>query len=347
MKPPRFVAWFGALVALVAVLGACGSVQPTAATVNGNRISQESIDDELAQIRDNQRYRQAIGLGTIEGDGRDGTFDAEFAAQVVTLRIYYTLVEEELEDRGVELTDDDLAAARRSAETNLSGGAGDSAAGRRVLNGFSDDYRDTLVRREALVTKLSEVLSDADVDDEAMRDYYEDNQAEFTEVCAKHVLVDTQEAAVAVAGELRGGADLAAVARARSTDPSAQQNGGDLGCEPASTYVPAFREATLSQPLGGVGEPVQTEFGWHVVVVSSRTVQPFADVRGQIREQLLAQSGDAVNEWLLDALEKARISVNRKFGRFDRSPASGQIPRVVPPTQAAATTVPAPAPPGG
>jgi hypothetical protein len=235
-----------------------------------------------------------------------------------------------------------IASARRSAEANLGAnpqtGARDPSAGRRVLQGFSSGYRDTLVRREAMVSKLSAALSESDVDQQALRDYYETNQAQFTEVCAKHVLLDTQEAAAAVAAELRGGGDLAAVARAQSKDPSAQQNGGDLGCEPASTYVAAFRDAVLSQPLNQVGDPVQTEFGWHVIVVTSRTVQPFADVRDQIREQLLSQSGDAVNEWLLDAIGKAKISVNRKFGRFDRSPATGQIPRVVPPGQAATTT---------
>lgn len=341
-KPPAVLASFVALVVLVVGLSACGSVQPTAATVNGQRISQDSIDEELRQIRDNKRYRDALGLGSIEGDGRDGTFDSEFAAQVLTLRIYYELVQQELDDRGVVLTDDDLASARESAETNLGAnpqtGERDAALGRRVLRGFSSDYRDALVRREALVTKLSATLSEADIDQQAMRDYYDENRSEFTEVCATHVLLDTQEAATAVVGELRGGADIGAVARAQSKDPSAQQNGGDLGCEPASTYVAAFRDAALSQPLDEVGDPVQTEFGWHVIVVSSRTVQPFAEVRDQIRQQLLSQSGDAVNEWLLDAIEKAEISVNRKFGRFDRSPASGQIPRVVPPGQAATTT---------
>lgn len=343
-KPPAVLLSFVAPVVVVLglVAGACGSVQPTAATVNGHRISQESVDDELREIRDNRRYREALGLGSIEGDGRDGTFDAEFAAQVVTLRIYYQLVDEELERRGVEITDADLREARRSAESSLGAnpqtGQPDTTAGRRVLGGFSDDYQRTLVRREAAVAKLSEVLSDTDTSEAALREYYEENESQFTEVCAKHVLVDTQEAAAAVAQELRGGADIAAVARAQSKDPSAQQNGGDLQCAPASTYVEEFRDATLEQPLNEVGDPVQTQFGWHVIVVSSRAAQPFDEVRDEIRQQLASGSGDAVNRWLEEAIRDADITVNRKFGRFDKSPEAGQIPRVVPPAQARTTT---------
>lgn len=354
-KPPAVLVSFVALVVLAVGLGGCGSVQPTAATVNGHRISQESVDDELREIRDNKRYRDALGLASIEGDGKAGTFNAEFAAQVVTLRIYYRLVDEELERRDVEITDDDLRAARRSAESSLGatqqtgqaeeGDTGDPrAAGRRVLAGFSSDYQQTLVRREAAVTKLSEVLSETDTSDEALQAYYDDNQGEFTEVCAKHVLVDTKEAADAVAGELRGGADFAAVAKAQSKDPSAQQNSGDLGCVPASGYVAEFQQATLTQPLNEVGAPVQTQFGFHVIVVTSRTVKPFEEVRDEIRQRVGAQSGEDVNQWLVDVLEKAKISVNKKFGKFDRSPAAGQLPRVVPPAQASATTVPAPTP---
>jgi parvulin-like peptidyl-prolyl isomerase len=345
-KPFAVLVCFVALVALTAGLTACGSVEPTAVTVNGHRISQSAVDDELRQIRDNKRYRDALGLSGIEGDGKAGTFNAEFAAQVVTLRIYYRLVEEELERRDVELTAADLKAARESAEGSLGAdpqtGAADPAAGRRVLAGFSKGYQDTLVRREALVAKLSEALSETDTSERALRAYYDEHAGEFTEVCARHVLVDTKEAADAVAGELRGGADFATVAKAQSKDPSAQQNNGDLGCAAASTYVAEFQKAVLEQPLNEIGAPVQTQFGWHVVVVSSRQPQPFAEVRDQIRQTLGSQSGDEVNQWLLDALEKAKVSVNRKFGRFDRSPGSGQLPRVVPPAAASSTTVAGP-----
>ena len=155
-KPPAVLVCFVALAALVVGLTGCGSVQPTAVTVNGHRISQSAVDDELREIRDNKRYRDALQIGAIEGDGKAGTFNSEFAAQVVTLRIYYQLVEEELDRRGVEITAKDLEAARESAEgglgVNPQTGASDAAAGRKVLAGFSDDYRDALVRREALVT---------------------------------------------------------------------------------------------------------------------------------------------------------------------------------------------------
>jgi parvulin-like peptidyl-prolyl isomerase len=353
-KPPAVLASFVALVALVLGAASCGSVEATAATVNGHRISRDTVDTELRQIRDNKAYRQALGLGKIEGSGKGGTFDAEFAAQVVTLQIYYELVDEELDRRNITISDKDMSAARTSAETSLGsdpqtgqGGADAAAKGKKVLDGFSRDYQETLVRREAAVAKLSDALSKTDTSDAALQKYYDEHKDQYTEVCAKHVLVDTKEAADAVAAQLRGGADFATIAKAQSKDPSAAQNGGDLGCELASSYVAEFQRAVLAQPLNQIGDPVQSQFGWHVVLVMSRTPKPFADVKDQIRQQVGASSGSAVNDWLVSAIKKAKISVDKRFGTFDRTPASGQLPRVVPPASATSTTAPAVTPTTG
>jgi parvulin-like peptidyl-prolyl isomerase len=320
-------------------------VESTAVTVNGHRISRDSVDEELGQIRDNKSYRDALGLGKIEGSGKSGTFDAEFAAQVVTLQIYYQLVEEELDRRKIAITDEDMSAARKSAEASLGAdpqtgqaGADSQSKGKKILDAFSRDYQETLIRREASVTKLSEALSKTDTSDAALRTYYDEHKTEFTKVCAKHVLVDSQDEANQIAAQLRGGGDFAAIAKEKSKDTGSAQNGGDLGCQPAAGYVAEFQKAVLEQPLNQVGDPVQTQFGWHVVLVTSREPQAFDEVRDQIRQKLGAQGGNQVNQWLVDAIKKAKISVDKKFGTFDRTPASGQLPRVVPPAQASTTT---------
>lgn len=328
-------------VALAVLLSACSAAQATAVTINGDRVSRKSVDDEMIQIRDNKRYRDAINLPDVEGTGKKDTFKTEFAAQVVTLRIYYALVHQELEKRHIEVTDADLKAARAEVENQVSNdpktGQPTKGLGKKVIDGFSSDYQDVLIRRQAEVAKLQEVLSKTDVSDEALQKYYDEHKAEFSEVCAKHVLVDTKEAADKIAADLRGGADFAAIAEAQSKDPSAKQNKGDLGCAAPTSYVEAFAKATETQPVGAIGDPVQTNFGWHVIQVYKRTEKTFADVKDQIRQQLASQGGDALNTWLVNALKKAKIQVDKRFGTFDRTPGQGQLPRVVPP-KAPATT---------
>lgn len=328
-------------VALAVLASACGSAQATAVTVNGSEISRKSVDEEMIQIRDNKKYRQAINLPDLEGTGKKDTFKAEFAAQVVTLRIYYALVHQELGKRDVKVAEADLKAARAEVEnqvgTDPRTGQPAKGLGKKVIDGFSADYQEMLILRQAEVAKLQEVLAKVDTSDKAIRKYYDEHQAEFAEVCTKHVLLDTKEAADKVVADLRGGGDLAVIAEAQSKDPSAKQNKGDLGCSSPASYVEAFAKSTASQPVGAIGEPVQTNFGWHVIQVYKRTQKSFAEVKDQIREQLSTPSGDALNSWLVAALKKAKIEIDKRFGTFDRTPGQGQLPRVVPP-EAPATT---------
>ena len=340
------------VAALALAATGCGAVQPTAATVNGERITQDSVDAELRELRDNDGYRNAFFGAEAEGSGRAGTFNSQLAAEVLTLRIYYELVDQELAERGIEVTAQELRDARAQLEEQVSQdpqtGQVDPARGKEVLGAFSAGYLDDLVRRQAQVVRLQSVLTEGSVSDERVQAYYEENPNEFVEVCARHVLVDTRADGDAVAGELRApGADFAAVARARSKDPSAQENGGDLGCAPSASYVDPFAEAARTQPLNEVGAPVETNFGFHVIQVYERSTKPLDEVRGDIERQLQAATGDRLNEWLVEALDAASIKVNARFGRFDRTPEGGAPPRVVPPQPRTTTTTPAEVPLGG
>jgi parvulin-like peptidyl-prolyl isomerase len=337
----RLLAVLLVCLAALPLLAGCGAVQSNAATVNGTDIRRKDVDDELEQIRDNPGYRQALNIRTIEGSGGRETFDAAFAAQVLTLRIYYELVDQELAKRHVTLTAAELQAARQDVVaqtgTDPQTGAPNAAAGERVLRRFSSSYRDEVIHRQAAVARLTTVLGEVDVSDAAVRKYYDENQSQFAQVCAQHILVDTKAEADDVRNQLVAGADFGTVAAARSKDPSAKDNKGDLGCQSPDSYVPEFGAAITTQPIGEIGQPVQTQFGFHVIRVTQRTTQPFEQVRDQIRQQLAGQGNQALNEWLVAALRKAEITVSPAFGTFDRTPADGGPGKIVPP--AAPTTV--------
>jgi len=109
------------------------------------------------------------------------------------------------------------------------------------------------------------------------------------EVRASHILVDNEQEGADIIKALDGGADFAELARERSTGPSAAR-GGDLGYSVRSALVQPFADAAFALEPGAVGpEPVQTEFGWHVIKVIDKRRRPapsFEESRGQIEQRL-------------------------------------------------------------
>ena len=91
------------------------------------------------------------------------------------------------------------------------------------------------------------------------------------QVHAAHILLPTREEAEAARARVaEGGADFAAVARELSTDESTTANGGDLGWFTREEMVAPFAEAAFALEPGAISEPVETEFGWHVIQVTER-----------------------------------------------------------------------------
>lgn len=87
---------------------------------------------------------------------------------------------------------------------------------------------------------------------------------------ARHILVDTQEKCQALRDEIEGGADFADLAKQHSSCPSGQQ-GGDLGEFGPGMMVKEFDEVVFSADVNAVQGPVQTQFGYHLLEVTSRT----------------------------------------------------------------------------
>lgn len=87
---------------------------------------------------------------------------------------------------------------------------------------------------------------------------------------ARHILVDSQDAAEDLKTQIDGGADFAEVAREHSNCPSGRQ-GGELGEFGPGQMVPEFDQVVFSAELGKTHGPVQTQFGYHLIEVTSRT----------------------------------------------------------------------------
>jgi len=158
-------------------------------------------------------------------------------------------------------------------------------------------------RRAILATEAIENVMQGDLDDATVQAAYDEryaSAAQDTEYKAAHILVETEEAARDLIAQLDGGADFAALAREHSTGPSGP-NGGDLGWFGPGVMVESFFNAVASLEPGAVSEPVQTQFGWHVIKLNETrlTETPSLDeVRAEIEETLRQEKFDAHVETL-------------------------------------------------
>lgn len=86
----------------------------------------------------------------------------------------------------------------------------------------------------------------------------------MTTVSARHILVQTLEEAQDLATQINEGADFGALAQQHSKCPSGQ-NGGNLGTFGRGQMVQPFEDVSFGLPVGGLSEPVQTQFGYHLI----------------------------------------------------------------------------------
>ena len=106
---------------------------------------------------------------------------------------------------------------------------------------------------------------------------------------ARHILVETQAAAIDLISQLDGGGDFEELAKSASTGPSGP-NGGDLGWFSPNQMVESFSNAVADLEDGSyTKEPVQTQFGWHVILrEESRASEPptLDSVRDVIKQRI-------------------------------------------------------------
>jgi len=134
---------------------------------------------------------------------------------------------------------------------------------------------------------LNKYLEDHPVTDAELKPEYDEQIANMPrEYHARHILVEDKATADAITTQLKGGADFAKLAKEKSKD-SSNESGGDLGWFTLDTMVKPFAEAVTKLTPGQMTEqPVQTQFGWHVIKLEeTRAPNPpaFDDVKDRVR----------------------------------------------------------------
>lgn len=123
------------------------------------------------------------------------------------------------------------------------------------------------------------------------------------QVWARHILVATLEEALAVKLQLDNGEDFAALAAELSTDTSNKDIGGDLSWFGKDVMDPAFEEAAFALNIGEISNPVQSQFGYHIIQLIGKEVRPLSSSKIQQLEQT------AFTEWL--NAQKETLTIER------------------------------------
>lgn len=142
-------------------------------------------------------------------------------------------------------------------------------------------------------------------------------------VCSSHLLVESQADAVAALARIEAGEAFADVATAVSIDEGSAVQGGYLGCTDPSVYVPEFAEALVALEVGQVSAPVESQFGFHVIMredaadaVAEREANLLAQAEASVDNFMFSQRQAALSGWISERLDAADVTVDPAFGSW-------------------------------
>lgn len=293
------------------LLASCGSASAPAATFGTTDIT----DIQLAHEMDVFGFLAGLNqqpCGAADGGETDDAACARFALTQLVQEHFvgvYALA------NNIKVTDAEVQQTIKSLDDSLGKKAVDEQLSSHDLTRAD---LTNLARRILLFGQVQGAVAADSASDAELRQQYEDNIASYTIVQVDHILVKTKAEADDVYAQVTApGAteqDFLDLAKEVSTDPTAADNSGSLGSAAATTYVAPFSAAVLQMEPGEISKPVKTEFGWHVIRMVDKEVQPFESVK----QQLIDSSASTVfNDWLHEQVADGAVDINPKYGRFD------------------------------
>jgi parvulin-like peptidyl-prolyl isomerase len=250
--------------------------------VNGEYVFLADYEQRVAQ------FEQALIEQGIDPQTADGQAELDQARQdVLQGMIDSVLIELGGRDLGITLTEEALES---QVEADIAAGGGQAAFDEwlQATGQTREDYKALL--REAMVSQLVMDSVTAEVGTEA------------EQVHARHILLDTEEAAQEVLGLLEQGADFVAVAREHSLDQATKDNGGDLGWFPRRLVPPELESAAFALQPGQVSGIVRLGDGYHILQVVERE-----DARPLPPEMQLDLKLAVFEAWLAERRASAEI----------------------------------------
>jgi hypothetical protein len=275
-------------ICLLLVLSACGvsreDAGPAATVVfaNGSTVTT-SYRDLNAIVEPTESNQEFVTLAF------QGTPPVNFDVTVLSQSILGQVIDNELASLDTEISAEDVDEAKDLLASQLQvqlAATGDPAA---EFDRLYEEvpYLPFFVDLQARQIALADSLAEATLPEEG-------------NPCVSHILVETEAEGEELLADLEAGADFATLAVERSVGPSGP-NGGDLGCAPAASYVPEFAAAVETAEIGVPVGPLQTQFGWHVLVV----------------DRLEVDGDQLARDRLVEGLSSASVTIDDELGTWD------------------------------
>ncbi len=179
--------------------------------------------------------------------------------------------------------------------------------------------KEELTRRELLVnTYIQDYMKNHPVSESDTKAAYEKFKTELgdKEYNARHILVGSETEAKDIIAQLNKGADFSKTAKEKSKDPGSKEKGGDLGWFSLSGMVKPFSDGVAKLNKGGLtSEPIQTQFGWHVIKlddVREMKAPPYDKVKDGLQKQLAQRQ---LEKMLTDLRAKSTVVDNNKSSK--------------------------------
>jgi foldase protein PrsA len=227
----------------------------------------------------------------------DATYRTKIAKQLAALKILSAKADKGTLAALSTRATTELNALRTDATSQLGGeSAYKSMLSKLKIN--EADIKTYLIRSDYATDYFKKTYTEADVAAQYNK-MVKDNQ--FVIASVRHILISTTDnttgkvirkdaAALKIAKEVKAkldnGADFATLAKQYSDDPGSKDNGGLYADADVNSWVTEFKQAAITQPLNKIGNPVKTQFGYHIIRVEKRTNKKLADVRNAVEGQL-------------------------------------------------------------
>jgi parvulin-like peptidyl-prolyl isomerase len=293
------------LVLCALVAAACGGSNEVAATVDGTEVTVGDVEALVSKADDAAISKEEF---------------ASFLSFNIVLDIFARNADA---DFGISFTNEEIAAEADGIVT-AELAEGQTREDFLEVNEVTEQLLLQVAHQSLIETAILEEMQGGVTDPTQ-----EELDAFFVEaavmVCGSHILVATEVEAQDVEARLAAGEEFADVAAEVSIDGSAD-SGGDLGCADPAQYVAEFSEAMAAAEVGVPTEPVQTEFGFHVILLREDEPPTEEEAIASLTSQA-AQT--ASQDWFLQTAAAATVEVNEKYGTWQAEP----TPEVVPPAE--------------
>ena len=314
-SPPRWTHLGILLLAVVLTAGACSSQGDLVATVNGNSIYMADVEGP----------EDLVGGDVVDDQGE--IIDRfEFLNRLHSLVITEVVVTKADEEFGIHPDREPLKSiledTYQTVRTDLIELHGDYETALQQ-EGMTDHLVRLFIMTQETINVVYEELAarEGELSAQEVEEVFESRRAELTEVCATHVLVDTREEAEAVLERALAGEEIGALAAELSVEPDASETRGALNCQAANAYVAEFAEAVITAEVGVPYGPVESLFGFHVLVVTERDDPLLADHEADIRFEYNEERRTIlIEEWFLQAATESDVQIEPQYGRWTTEP---------------------------